>query len=393
MKLHEVADFIKQIINVGIVVVVIIASILYIRPIFQQVFSQLQKPQEEKVAIKFTLPQFAITQDDSLTYDLSGARVVYIGNLENLWTNLKDKKLPVYEYNFSTAEDIEYGTTAKRIASGLGYDNQNIIDNGDISGKFIWRKGNVIFEINKLNKRMVQAPASNDLSILKGYINAGNFITTNTPQGYIEEFIRSTGRFTNQEIEALSYEPKFLKYEADKLTDNNNTIGAELSYVKAYRTLEGKKVVSKRYEFPHNFFYVASLNPGVERDFKNYRFPLFRVNKVEYKKGFQNELFDIEPLANVVNQKLINQRNFVISDIKINNSNFGYQPEKGSKIRIISIEEFELGYYDNYDLTAVNNTVQPIYIFKGSLEMENGERGKITLYTPAVDPKYYSVSK
>ena len=240
---------------------------------------------------------------------------------------------------------------------------------------------------------MAQAPVNSDLSVLKGYISAGNFITTNTPQNYISEFLRATGRFTNKELEELIYEPKFLKYESDKLTDNNNTISAELAYVKAYRSLESKKVVSKKYEFPHNFFYVASLNPGVEKDFKNYRFPLFRLNKVEYKKGFDGELFELQPLPNVVNQKLVNEKNFVISDVKINNSNFGYQPTKNSKVRIISIEEFEVGYYDSYDLTAVNNTVQPIYIFKGSLEMENGERGKITIYTPAIDPKYYSASK
>lgn len=393
MKLHEVADFIKQVINVLIVVVFVIASIIYVRPIFEQIFSQLSGPKEVEVAIKYTLPQFIITRNEDLNYDLTNSRILYIGNLEAQWTNYQKKTLPVYEYNFSTAEDIEYGTTARRIAAGLGYDNQNIIDSGDISGKFIWKRGNVIFEINKLNKRMAQAPANSDLSTLKEYINAGNFITSVTPQTFVEEFLRLSGRFTSQEIDTMVYEPKFLKYESNQLTDNNNTIGAELAYLKAYRSLEGVKVVSKKYEFPHNFFYVASLNPGVERDFKNYRFPLFRLNKVEYKKAYEGELFDVEPLPSVVNRKVISDKNFVIADIKINNTPFGYQPPKDSKIRIISIEEFELGYYDNYDTVALNNTVQPIYIFKGSLEMENGERGKITLYTPAIDPKYYSAVK
>lgn len=391
MKLYDVADFIKRLINVVIIIVFLVAGVIYATPFVTNIVKQAQKS-TVKEEVPFILEAINFTQDNNLKYDLTDTRILYIGNAQTQWENLENKALKVYEYNFSTLEDIDYLPKAKRVAFANGYDDLNIIDNGEISNKFIWTKNGLQFEINKVNKKMTQFPQNSNLSALKAYLTSGNFITNDSPEAYAKKFLEISGRFTPEEIETLTFEPTFLRFESNFLIEGNN-ISSELSYLKVFRNLDNFKVVSKRYDFPQIYFYVASLRPEIENSYKNYRYPFFKLNKTDYKTSFDGYQFDLNPLPNVLENQL-KTKNFIISEIKINNSNFGYVPNRdSSRIKTISVENFELSYYDNFDETSLNNFVQPIYVFKGSVELETGEKGRITIYTPALNPKYYSVSK
>lgn len=391
MKLYEVANFIKRVINIAVILFLVISGYISAVPFITEVVTQTKQATQKEV-IPYTLNPINFTQDPTLKYDLTNTQVLYIGNPETQWSSLENKKAKVYEYNVSKNIDIDYLPTARRIALNLGYDDSNITDNGDLSNKYIWAKNSLQFEIDKISKRMTQMPQTSDLANIKKYVTAGNFLSNEVAQNYGLAFLNSSGRFSKIEIESLIYEPFFLRFESNLLVETNN-ISSELCYLKIYRKLNNLKVVSKRYDFPQIYFYVSSIRPDIEASFKNYRYPMFKINKIDYKLSYNDYDFDLNNLTNVVNNQ-IKTKNFVISEIKINNSNFGYIPNKDtSKIKTISIESFEVGYYDNYEDTGINKNIQPIYIFKGSVEMGSGEKGRITMYVPALDPKYYSVSK
>lgn len=391
MKLYEVSNFIKKVINIFAIVVVLVSAYISIIPTVTEVVTQVKQSTQKEV-IPYTLNPINFTQDLSIKYDLTNTQILYIGNPDIQWQNFETKKTKVYEYNLSKNIDIDYLPSARKIALNLGYDDSNIIDNGDLSNKYIWSKNGLILQIDKITKKMAQVPQSSDLSNIKKYVTAGNFLSNDVAENYGNSFINSSGRFTKEDLDNIIYEPIFLRFEANFLLETNN-IASELCYLKVYRKIDKLKVVSKRYDFPQIYFYVASIRPDIELAFKNYRYPMFKLNKIDYKASYENFEFDLNNLTNVVNNQ-IKAKNFVISEIKINNANFGYIPNKDtSQIKTISVESVELGYYDNFDDIAVNKNIQPVYIFKGSLEMASGERGRITLYTPALDTKYYSVAK
>jgi hypothetical protein len=391
MKLYEVSSYIKKMINVLIGVVIVVAIFIYISPIISDYASQAQKATQKEVIANYVSP-INFTQDQALNYNLSNTTILYIGNPDSQWKNLESKQIKLYEYNFSKLEDIDYLPTAKRIAFESGYDDLNLVDNGDISNKFVWSKNGLQFEINKVNKKMSQFPQGNEIAFLKSYVNGGNFISNNIPGNFALNFLGLTGRFTKEEVNSLILEPTFLRFESNYLVESNN-ISSELSYLKIYRSIENKKVVSKRYDFPQIYFFIASLRPEIENSFKNYRFPFIKLNKIDYKLSYNGDLFDLNPIPTVVESQL-KAKNFVISEIKVNNSEFRFVPNKeNTNIKTISVESVEVSYYDNFDDTSINTNIQPIYVFKGSMELASGEKGKITIYTPALNPKYYSTSK
>jgi len=388
MKLYEMANFIRKLINIGIGIVLVVAIFIYVSPIISDFASQAQKATQKEV-IPYYINPINFTQDPSLKYNLANTTILYIGNPDSQWKNLETKQMKLYEYNFSKLEDIDYLPTAKRIAFESGYDDLSLVDNGEVSNKFVWAKNGLQFEINKVNKKIVQFPQGSEVAFLKSYVTGGNFISNEIPSNFSLNFLKSSGRFSKEEIDSLIIEPTFLRFESNYLIESNN-ISSELCYLKIYRSIDDKKVVSKRFDFPQIYFYVASLRPEVETSFKNYRFPLIKMNKIDYKTSYNEQLFDLNPITNVVETQL-KAKNFVISEIKINNSEFRFIPNiETTNIKTISIESVEVAYYDNFDETSLNTNIQPIYVFKGSIELATGEKGRITAYTPALNPKYYS---
>ena len=391
MKLYDMANYIRNMVNVIIGIVLVIALFIYVSPFISSVINQTQQATQKEV-IPYTLQPINFSQDPTLNYNIDNTQILYIGNADAQWKMLETKKAKVYSYNFSKNLDIDYLPTAKKIALNLGYDDLNITDNGEISNKYVWAKNGLQLEINKVNKKMTQFPQSSSLANIKKYVTAGNFISNEVANGFGKAFLNSSGRFNREETELLSFEPTFLRFESDFLVETNN-ISSELCYLKVSRSIDKIKVVSKRYDFPQIYFYISSLRPDIENSYKNYRYPYLKLNKTDYSQAYEGYQFELNNLNSVVETQL-KSKNFVISEIKINNSYFGFIPNKDTtNIKTISIESFELGYYDNFDETSLNSNVQPVYVFKGSIELASGEKGKITLYTPALDPKYYSAAK
>lgn len=386
MKLYEMSNFIRKIINIFIIVVVLISSYTYIMPAIEGLYQSV-KP-EKPPEIPYKLQKINFTIDPGLKYNLVNTKINYLGNPDSQWNNLQTKKLIVYNYNFSTIEDIDYTQKAKQIALGLGYDDSTQRDNAEASNKYAWVKNGLIFEIDKITKRMLQIPQKTNLSEYKQYVSAGNFLSPESPNSYITNFLRTTGRFNSVEIEQLELEPQFLRFENSNLVDSNN-IASEISYVKVFRKISDLKVVSKRYEFPQIYFYVSSLRPEIETNFKNYRFIHFKLNKLDYSPSYNNYAFDLTPLPEVVNQ--LKQGSFIISDVKFSGDSFAAAPSPSTtSISTITFDTYELGYYDNYDETIKNENIQPIYIFKGSVELDSGLKGRITAYLPAIASRFYN---
>lgn len=386
MRLYQTAEYIKKIVNIVGGIIVVISLYFYIYPTFTGLIPQSETAQVP--SIKNFIPKVVFSADTTLNYDISSANLVYLGNPETQWSSLNTKSLPIYEYFLPSTEDIDYTPTAKDIALDIGYRDVNQIDNAQLSNKYVWSKDGLLLEIDKLSKRIIQLPEGNSFSPFKSLFTSGNFINSNTAINYARNILTISRRFTPQEIRETIFEPQFLRFEGDTLKDTALT-SAELSYVKSYRVLMGKKVVAKKYDFPQTYLYISSLRPEVEATYQNLRYPHFKINKIEYQRVFPDDTFDLQPLIDVVNLEL-KEKKFVVADIKINNKNFGYLPPvSNNTIKNITIDSYEIGYYDNYDQVALNAFIQPIYIFKGGVEMGNGERGRIVLYTPAVHPKYY----
>ncbi len=231
---------------------------------------------------------------------------------------------------------------------------------------------------------MLQVPQQSNFASYKQYLSSGNFLTQEAPKPFVLNFLTSTGRFTDKELKELELEPQFIRFESNNLVESNN-IAAELSYVKVFRKLSELKVVSKRYEFPQIYFYVSSLRPEIETNFKNYRFMHFKVNKLEYTPAFNEFEFDLIPIPTVVND--LKQGKFIISDMKFSGEAFAATPNPSTtNIQTITFDSYELGYYDNFEETINNEYIQPIYIFKGAVELDTGNRGRITVYTSAINP-------
>lgn len=384
MKLYEVSNFIKKIINISLVVVVLISGYIYIRPVFTQIFETV-KPEEAPV-IPYKINKIRFTVDPILSYNLTQTRINYLGNPETQWANLTTRKLPLFEYSFSDIEDIDYTPRAKQVALALGYDNLNQVDNGEISNKYKWLKNGIVFEIDKITKRMVQIPVQTNFSNYKQYLSSGNFVSSESPTPFVTNFLQASSRFSGNELSELELEPTFLRFEGNNLIETNN-INSELSYVKVFRKIADYKVVSKRYEFPQIYFYVTSLRPEIQTNFPNYRLIHFKVNKIDYTKSFEGYEFDITPLPSAVEE--LKKGNFIVADIKFRGESFGATPKpEDIKIQTITFDSYEIGYYDNFEETIQNTFVQPVYIFKGNIELDNGFKGRITTYIPAVDIKY-----
>jgi len=384
MKLYEVSNFVRKVINIIIGVVLLISLYLYLQPAAIRLFEQVKPEPEEVIPYKFSKINF--TLDSNMSYNLSQAKINYLGNPDNQWQNEIKKKLKVYKYNFSSIEDIDYTPRAKQIALSLGYDDLNQTDNAELSNKYRWLKNGLIFEIDKVTKRMVQLPTQPNFASFKQYLSAGNFITPASPKPFVSNFLATTGRFSENELKNIEMESQFLRFESNNLVESNN-IAAELSYVKVFRKVSDLKVVSKRYEFPQIYFYVSSLRPEIENSFKNYRFMHFKINKLDYTEGFTGYEFDLTPLPVVVNE--IKQGKFIVSDIKFSGESFGATPNpENVNIQNITFDSYEIGYYDNYEDTLTNEFVQPVYVFKGTVELSSGARGRIVGYAPAIDQKY-----
>lgn len=384
MKLYEVSNYIKKVVNISLVVIFLISGYISIRPIVSQLFETVTP--EEAPAIPFKVNRIRFTIDPSLTYNVSQTRINYLGNPETQWESLETRRLPLYEYNFSSIEDIDYTPKAKQIALALGYDNLNQVDNAEISNKYKWLKNGIVFEIDKITKRMVQIPVESNFATYKQYLSAGNFVSSESPTPFVNNFLQVSGRFDPTEFSNIELESTFLRFDGNNLIETNN-INSELSYVKVFRKLANYKVVSKKYEFPQIYFYVTSLRPEIQTNFPNYRLIHFKLNKIDYTQSFDGYEFDITPLPVAVEE--LKKGNFIVADIKFRGESFGATPKpEDIKIQTITFDSYELGYYDNFEETIQNTYLQPVYIFKGNIELENGFRGRITTYIPAIDNRY-----
>lgn len=87
----------------------------------------------------------------------------------------------------------------------------------------------------------------------------------------------------------------------------------------------------------------------------------------------------------------LKQGKFIIAEVKFNGESFGATPTPNNvQASSITFDNYELGFYDNYEETVKNDHIQPIYIFKGTIELNTGARGRITVYTPAIDTKFFN---
>lgn len=156
MKLYEMSNFIRRLVNYFLIIVAVISLYIYLQPIAIQIFQTVapEKPPE----IPYKINKINFTLDNNLNYSLAGTKITYLGNPDTQWQNLQTKKLNVYEYNFSSIEDIDFTPKAKQVALQLGYDNLNQRDNAELSNKYVWTKNGLLFEIDKVSKKMVQIP-------------------------------------------------------------------------------------------------------------------------------------------------------------------------------------------------------------------------------------------
>ena len=238
MKLYQTAEYIKKMVNIVGGIVVVISLYFYVFPTIQSLLPKEGPPPPPPV--KNFIPRIVFSADKSLTYDVSKANLVYLGNPQTQWSSLATKSLPIYEYFVETAEDIDFTPTAKDIALEIGYRDLELIDNAQISNKYVWEKDGLILEIDKITKRIVQIPEGNSFSPFKSLFTSGNFLNSNSPTVYARSLLTSSRRYSTQDIRNTIFEVQFIRFEGDSLKETSAT-ASELAYVKAYTLLNEKK--------------------------------------------------------------------------------------------------------------------------------------------------------
>jgi len=391
MRLVNAAVVIKKSIYIFFGLILLFYTFTEIVP---QVYRQIvpETPKENPIKFKFNPIVFSSVKEyptGENGIDFSNSKIVYRRSPETDWENLNKKTSKIYTYRTNLPEDIDYLITAKGIAFNIGYTDLNLISTGESDRKYIWEvpQDKIQLIINGKTKKMEQKIGS--LTTLKSYLTAGEFVNSEFPNNFVRKLLLDSKNYTSEEIQKSQLETTFLRFEGSNLIESQ-ILGSELAFVKIYLPLDGKKIVGNNYEVPNNFAYIGSLRPEIAQSKKNYRYPRFNLYKNDIKEAFDGEQFDLSPLPDVVS-RVVNSKDFVVRGIVFNELPHGTPVTKSTKIENISLENYEIAYFDDFqDGFGKNNLIQPIYIFRGNFDTSTGQRGKIILYTPAVDPKYYN---
>jgi hypothetical protein len=391
MKLVEIADLVKK---SGLFVVLTILILYTVSEVWPMLSASIAPPRPETSPVVYRFPPISFNVSPQLSLntqggiDVSQANIFYRRNATEDWNNLPTKRVRVYEYRNVAFEDLDYSATAKSIANFIGYSDTDQISAGDFSDDYIWRKNNISFAINKKSKEMRQALPEGGFELYKNFFTVGNFIQPNIYNSKITELLNVSRRFNTQEISTSLYEPTFLRFDGNNLLESENT-GAEIAYIKIFNTIDNLKIVNKNYEIPNSFVFLGGLREGLPEEFKNIGYTIFKISRIYTANPFEEELFELIPIPAVVND-ILNNKNFVISNLTFSNAPFGTPLPQDISINSISLESFELAYYNFDENLRVENTyLQPIYIFRGNFDSDKG-RGEITIYTRALNPKYYN---
>lgn len=391
MRLVHAAKVIKKTIYIFFGFILTAYTAMEVGPaLYNDLFPPAQV--ERPILYKFSPLVFSAVKDypsGENGIDVSETKIIYRRNATNDWNSLPSKTSKIYQLNDSVPEDLDYLSTAKSVALFLGYGDSNLTSTGISDDNYIWEvpEDNIKFIINKRNKRMEQRISS--IAKLKNYLTAGEFVNSDFVTNKVKQFLVSSRKFTQEELNSATFESTFLRFENENLIESP-VLGSELAFVKIYTYLDSKKIVGNNYEVPSNFMYVGSLRPEIAESKKNYRYPRFNLYKNELVPAFNGEEFDLHPLPNVI-QSVINNKDFVIRGLTFNDLPHDAPKPKNFKIENISIESFEVAFFDDYEIGFGKNTlIQPIYLLRGNFDTSTGQRGKIILYTPAVSPKYYN---
>jgi len=391
MRLVNAAKVIKKSIYIFFGFIVVFYSIFEVGPALMRDFFP-PPPVERPIIYKFDPIVFSNVKDypsGENGIDVSETKIIYRRNAEQDWQSLPSKTSKIYQLNTNVPEDLDYLATAKTVAVFLGYGDSNLISTGSSDDNYIWEvpEDNIKFIINKRNKKMEQRISS--IARLKNYLTAGEFVNSEFVNNKVKQFMTSSRKFTQNEINTVTLETTFLRFENENLIESP-ILGSELAFVKVYNYLDNKRIVGNNYEIPGNFMYVGSLRPEIAENKKNYRYPRFNLYKNELIQSFNGEEFDLFPLPDVI-FSVISNKDFVVRGITFNDLPHDAPKPKNFKIENISIESFEVALFDDYEEGfGKNSLVQPIYLFKGNFDTTTGQRGRIILYTPAVHPKYYN---
>ena len=394
MKLYEVTKNIKQ----YAIFVVLVFLLLYI--VFEFVpdfISQNITPpptaEQAQTIIKINPLVFGPPQNLQIgagKIDFSNAVITYLGNPEQEYDNLTTKFFNVYELVTRKTTPLDYSQTAREVAFFLGYDTQDQISTGELTDEIAWSKYNMSFSINKKTQDMFQGVPGGNIQQYKNFYTAGEFANSNYVVEKVKDMLRASRRFGQGDLETNLYISDYYLFQGDFLVPTASG-SSEIAYTKVYQTLDGLKVVGKNYEIPQTFFFVGSLRSQLQETYKNLQYPTFKISKNNYTNELEGTQFEVKPLTEAISE-VSNFKNFVVANLKIDNTPFGSPTPQNLQMRSMTLDTFELAYYDDFEGKVVNNlSIQPIYVLRGSFETIDGLRGRITIYTRAIQSKYYNL--
>lgn len=395
MKLYEVTKYIKQ---YGIFVVLFFLLLYvvfeFVPDFIEQNISQPAATQQQaQMVTKINPLVFSPPQNLQMgagKLDFSNATVTYLGNPEQEFKNLTTNTFSAYELVTKKTTPLDYSQTAREIAYFLGYDSPDQISTGELTDDFVWSKFNINFSINKRSQDIFQGVPGGNIQQYKNFYTAGEFANSNYAVNKVKEMLRASRRFSGGEVESNIYITDYYLFQGDFLVPTSSG-SSEIAYTKVYQTLDGLKVVGKNYEIPKTFFFVGSLRTQLQEAYKNLQYPTFRISKNNYVNNLQDATFEIKPLTEAI-ADVTNFKNFVVANLKIDNTPFGSPSPQNLQMRSMTLDTFEIAYYDDFEGKVVNNiSIQPIYVLRGNFETIDGVRGRITIYTRAIQSKYYNL--
>lgn len=371
MRLIEVSNYTKKIINISIALIVLYyASIFVFIPVGISIRNRLFPPED--------LPNPIYGQLDQLQF----VRKPILGNNPTYTLNTTTGQLPgklpanarVYKIN-PVPFSYDAGRKAQRYAEALGFTDEDRIS--DLrSDTYKWR--------NRESQGLLEIPLNKNKIILNTFLTNRSTIFNQT--GLSEGDAINTAKNLARNLDMFNdslyvngeqtvYLGKFQSIQVIRATGTND---ATLARVDFFRKINNIPVFGP--DPKKGLISITLRKPQQTQQFYNY--PIVEAYYNEINLADNKGTYPMIPVSAAWQQ--VAQGNGVITNITSKTSN-PFEEYKPIRVDKILVNEVYLAYYEQPE----NGTyIQPIYVFDGNYTSAGGDSGTVSIYFPAISSEY-----
>jgi hypothetical protein len=372
MNLVETSALVKRILSGIIVLSVVVAIYLVIKPIVVGSYRTIFPPKDLPNIAFGKLDPLEFIEKPIVTTNPQFTLDTTTGRLPTAFP----KKMEVYKvkkdpFNYSA------GKEAQEHAGILGFTDDELITDlkGDTYG---WRDrtGGGILEINIGSKEM---SLTTPLLGKAGFFKQGAISTTRAIP-LAQEMLHKIDRLDDELYLSGIQQTTLGRINGGEIIETSTVNLAELARVDFFRQVNGYDIVGP--DPTKGLINVTLRNPENSDVSLNYPFIEYRQwslvlpNDTEYIEA----TYPIIPVSTAWDAVANQNKGVVVSVTPLGTSIFTkYEP---AGVDRIFVKDIKLAYYDN---AVRQNYLQPIYVFEGNYNVNNQPGGNIVIYFPAVD--------